>query len=132
MMSGRSSLLACRKSRWRRRARAQSIFALPAAALLGLVGLLGHSDPAGAQNASSGSLLAMVNTLSSDGVYQFDALDRQAAIANDTAFAKLQPLCATTSPAAPVPSASCAGATVNLYDRLRELEIGRASCRERV
>jgi uncharacterized protein YhjY with autotransporter beta-barrel domain len=122
MMSGRSSLLACRKSRWRRRARAQSIFALPAAALLGLVGLLGHSDPAGAQNASSGSLLAMVNTLSSDGVYQFDALDRQAAIANDTAFAKLQPLCATTSPAAPVPSASCAGATLNLYDRLRELE----------
>jgi uncharacterized protein with beta-barrel porin domain len=90
--------------------------------LLGLVGLLGGSDPAGAQSASSGSLLTMVNTLSSDGVYQFNALDRQAAIANDTAFANLQPLCATPTSAAPTPSASCTGATLNLYDRLRELE----------
>ncbi|HVS75518.1 MAG TPA: autotransporter outer membrane beta-barrel domain-containing protein [Steroidobacteraceae bacterium] len=108
--------------RGRARARARALVILPGAMLFGLIGLLGRSAPSGAQNASSGSLLRMVNTLSSEGVYQFDALGRQAAIANDAAFASLQPLCGTTSPAAAAPSPSCSGATLKLYDRLRELE----------
>ena len=113
-------MLEYRAFRWR--SRPPAVVILPAAALLGLIALLGRSDPVDAQAASSGSLLTMVNTLSSEGVYQFNALDRQSAIANDTAFANLQPICGTTSPAAPVPSGSCSGATLNLYDQLRELE----------
>ena len=103
-----------------RRRRPSAVATLPATAVLGLIGLLGHVDFAGAQSASSGSLLTMVNTLTSKGVYQFSALDRQAAIANDAAFASLQAICGTASPSAP--SSSCSGATLNLYDHLRELE----------
>jgi outer membrane lipase/esterase len=121
VMSGRSSLLSRRASRRRNRS---AVVILPAAALLGLVGLLGRDDPAAAQSASSGSLLTMVDTLTSDGVYQFNALDQQAAIANDTAYESLLPLCGTTTPvtSAPSTSPSCSGATLNLFDRLRELE----------
>ncbi len=111
---------AYRSSRARRRSGAPTVLILPAA-LLALIGWV-RSDPVGAQSASSGSLLTMVNTLSSEGVYQFNALDRQAAIANDTAFAQLQPLCATIAPTASPPSPSCSGPTLNLFDRLRELE----------
>jgi outer membrane lipase/esterase len=71
------------------------------------------------------SLLNMVNTLTSDGVFKFDALERAAAIANDNAYAKLLPLCAgAAQPGTSVsaPTAGCTGATLTLYDRLRELE----------
>jgi uncharacterized protein YhjY with autotransporter beta-barrel domain len=87
--------------------------------LLALAGLLGRCDPARAQSAaqSSGSLLEMVNTLTSDGVYQFNALARQAAIANDTAYVNLQPICGSATPAP-----ACSGATQSLYDQLRDLE----------
>jgi outer membrane lipase/esterase len=125
-MSGRSSLLS--SCAWRRRKRS-AVAILPAVALLGLIGLLGRDDPAAGQSASSGSLLTMVDTLTSDGVYQFNALDQQAAIANDTAYASLLPVCGTTTPAGSVTSApptsassSCSGPTLNLFDHLRELE----------
>jgi uncharacterized protein with beta-barrel porin domain len=76
-----------------------------------------------AQTTTGASLLDMVNTLSGDGVFQFDALERQAAVANDTAFLKLQPLCRGTQPgAAAVATATCSGPTLTLYNRLRELE----------
>jgi outer membrane lipase/esterase len=107
---------------WRGGARVSRAAILPASVLLALLGLLGSSEQADAQSASSGSLLNMVDTLSSDGVYQFNALDRQSALANDTAYEKLLPLCAGTTPIAPTPSASCGGATQNLFDQLRELE----------
>lgn len=65
---------------------------------------------------TGGSLVDMVNTLASQGVFQFDALERQAAAANDAAFRNLQPLC--TAPA----GTRCTGATRSLFNRLRELE----------
>lgn len=124
-MSGRSSLLS--RCAWRRRKRS-AVVILPAAALLGLIGLLGRDDPARAQSDSGGSLLTMVDTLTSEGVYQFNALEQQAAIANDTAYANLLPACGATTPiesvtSAPTPaSPSCSGATLNLFNHLRELE----------
>jgi uncharacterized protein YhjY with autotransporter beta-barrel domain len=69
--------------------------------------------------AQSGALLDMVNTLSADGVYPFNGLEQQAAIANDNAFTKLQPICA---PAQKAPTAGCTGPTLTLFNRLRELE----------
>jgi outer membrane lipase/esterase len=85
------------------------------ALLLVMIGSL-RPEPAHGQNAA---LLNMVNTLSANGVYQFNGLERQAAIANDNAFTKLQPLCA---PAQTAPAASCTGPTLTLFNRLRELE----------
>src|ERR1700753_1591961 len=38
-------------------------------------------------------LVNMVNTLSANGVFQFDPLERAAAVANDNAYAKLLPVC---------------------------------------
>jgi uncharacterized protein with beta-barrel porin domain len=71
--------------------------------------------PAAAQTAA---LLEMVNTLSVSGTFQFDALERQAAIANDSAYTKLLPACGAQAQSA----ASCVGATRTLFNRLRELE----------
>src|SRR5690348_6909773 len=39
------------------------------------------------------ALVNMVNTLSANGVFQFDPLERAAAAANDNAYAKLLPIC---------------------------------------
>ena len=39
------------------------------------------------------SLVQMVNTLTSEGVYRFDALELAAAQANDTTWANLKSLC---------------------------------------
>jgi uncharacterized protein YhjY with autotransporter beta-barrel domain len=65
------------------------------------------------------SLLDMVNALGTQGVFQFDALERDAAIANDTAFVKIRALCGLgPQNAAP----TCTGATLTLFKRLRELE----------
>jgi outer membrane lipase/esterase len=65
------------------------------------------------------SLLDAVNTLSADGVFQFDALERAAAAANDNAFVKVQALCGVgPNNAAP----TCSGNTLTLFNRLRELE----------
>ncbi|MEA3181711.1 MAG: hypothetical protein QOI59_5234 [Gammaproteobacteria bacterium] len=72
--------------------------------------------PAGAQTAA---LLDMVNTLSANGTFQFDALERQAAIANDGAYTKLLPVCGAQAQAA---ATACAGTTRTLFNRLRELE----------
>jgi len=74
---------------------------------------LWHS-PAHAQ-----SLLDMVNTLGAQGVFQFDALERAAAIANDNAYVKVQALCGV-GPTSSTPS--CTGNTLTLFNRLRELE----------
>jgi outer membrane lipase/esterase len=76
----------------------------------------------GAANAqTTPALLNMVNTLTSQGVFQFDALEKQAAIANDNAFTKVQALCGVgATPAAAAPK--CTGPTLTLYNRLRELE----------
>jgi uncharacterized protein with beta-barrel porin domain len=97
----------------------------PAASLAGIVRALGivllmlgslRMAPAQAQ---SPALLDMVNTLSANGVYAFNGLERQAAIANDNAFTKLQPICA---PSPKAPTAGCTGPTLTLFNRLRELE----------
>jgi uncharacterized protein YhjY with autotransporter beta-barrel domain len=72
-------------------------------------------------HAQSPALLDMVNTLTANGTFQFDALERQAAIANDTAYTKLQPICGANATSAAT-SGSCTGNTLTLYNRLRELE----------
>ncbi len=74
--------------------------------------------PAYAQTQSP-ALLDMVNTLSANGVFEFDALERQAAIANDSAYAKLLPICGGQGQAG---TGSCTGSTLTLFSRLRELE----------
>jgi uncharacterized protein with beta-barrel porin domain len=75
-------------------------------------------------HAQSPALVDMVSTLSANGTFQFDALERQAAIANDNAYAKLQPICGGNGQSE-VPTAaatSCTGNTLTLFNRLRELE----------
>jgi uncharacterized protein YhjY with autotransporter beta-barrel domain len=67
--------------------------------------------------AQTPALQNMVDTLTAEGVFQFDALERQAAIANDHAYSKLLPLCGAQ--AAP---GACTGNTQTLFNRLRELE----------
>src|SRR5260221_9175945 len=62
------------------------------------------------------SLLDMINALGTQGVFQFDALERDAAIANDTAFVKVRALCGLgPQNAAP----TCTGTTLTLFKRLR-------------
>jgi uncharacterized protein with beta-barrel porin domain len=75
--------------------------------------------PAWFQSASAQApeLQNMVDTLTAEGVFQFDALERAAAIANDHAYSKLLPLCGAQ--AAP---GACTGTTATLFNRLRELE----------
>lgn len=82
--------------------------------LLLTAALIGHI-PAHAQQAQP-SLRLMVDTLSASGVFQFDAVERQAAIANDNAYSKLLPLCTGNG------NSGCAGNTLKLFNRLRELE----------
>jgi len=69
--------------------------------------------------ASAQSLVDMVTTLSAQGKFQFDALERAAAAANDSAYVKVRALCGV-GPQTPVPT--CSGPTLTLFDRLRELE----------
>jgi uncharacterized protein with beta-barrel porin domain len=59
----------------------------------------------------------LVTALSNSGVFQYDALERRSALANDTAFVNLQAQCGNQA-AAP----TCTGSTLSLFDRLRELE----------
>jgi len=86
-----------------------------------LLAALWHG-PVQAQNAQNApaALLEMVNTLTADGVFQFDALERAAAAANDNAYLKLQKICTPLPTGAPPPT--CTGSTLTLWDRLRELE----------
>src|SRR4051812_39260688 len=49
--------------------------------------------PAWQGSAQAQSLLDMVDTLTAQGVFQFDNLERLAAIANDNAYVKVQALC---------------------------------------
>jgi uncharacterized protein YhjY with autotransporter beta-barrel domain len=72
-------------------------------------------------HAQSAALQDMVNTLSANGVFQFDALERQAAIANDSAYTKLLPICGGVGQKGPG-TAACTGSTLTLFKRLRELE----------
>jgi uncharacterized protein YhjY with autotransporter beta-barrel domain len=77
------------------------------------------SAPFWCTSAGAQSLLDMVNTLTADGVFQFDALERAAAIANDNAYVKVRNLCGI-GPQSAVPT--CTGNTLTLFNRLRELE----------
>jgi outer membrane lipase/esterase len=114
------------RSQWRPRARErQARFGVCLArivrtfALLLLIAAPTWVRPAYAQ---SPALVDMVNTLSANGTFQFDALERQAAIANDSAYTKLQPICGGQSEAPTGAAASCTGNTLTLFNRLRELE----------
>jgi uncharacterized protein with beta-barrel porin domain len=62
----------------------------------------------------------MVTTLRQEGIYQFDALEYDAAVANDAAYAQLLPVCGTQSTAGA--ASSCGGATRLLFNQLRALE----------
>jgi outer membrane lipase/esterase len=68
-----------------------------------------------AQQQPAPSLALMVTTLSSEGVYQFDALEYDSAVANDAAYRTLLPICGA-------PTSACSGATQTLFSRLRDLE----------
>jgi outer membrane lipase/esterase len=65
---------------------------------------------------AGGSLVNLVTTMSNSGVFVYDALERQSALANDTAFVNLQSQCGNLQ------APSCTGSTLNLFNRLRELE----------
>lgn len=71
------------------------------------------------RSAPAQSLLDMVDTLSAQGVFQFDGLERAAAIANDNAYVKVQALCGI---GANNSTPTCTGNTLTLFNRLRELE----------
>jgi outer membrane lipase/esterase len=88
-------------------------------ALLLLIGAPLWFRPAHAQ---SPALQDMVSTLSANGTFEFNALERQAAIANDSAYAKLQRVCGGAGQSPAAPAAGCTGNTLTLYNRLRELE----------
>jgi uncharacterized protein with beta-barrel porin domain len=60
----------------------------------------------------------MVQTLTANGTYAFNALALAAAQANDAAFARLQPVCDSAATAA----TSCTGKTLLLFNQLRNLE----------
>lgn len=70
-------------------------------------------------SAHAQSLLDMVDTLTAQGVFKFDGLERAAAIANDNAYVKVRALCGVGAQTA-VPT--CTGNTLTLFNRLRELE----------
>jgi outer membrane lipase/esterase len=76
-----------------------------------------HAQTAPGQPAPS--LAQMVTTLRSEGVFQFDGLEYDAAVANDAAYAALLPIC---TPTPTTTTAACAGNTLALFMRLRELE----------
>src|ERR1700744_2707043 len=69
--------------------------------------------------AQAPSLAQMVTTLRGEGVFQFDALEYDAAGANDAAYAALLPICAPTPTTT---TAGCTGTAQALFTRLRELE----------
>lgn len=70
------------------------------------------------------SLVQMVTQLTAEGVFQFDALEFDAAAANDAAYAHLLTICGNAPPATSAPSApsACTGATLAIFNRLRQLE----------
>ena len=72
----------------------------------------------GARAQSAPSLATMVTTLRQEGIFQFDALEYDAAVANDAAYGHLLTIC---GPQATAP-ASCAGTTQLLFNQLRALE----------
>ncbi len=74
------------------------------------------------------SLAQMVTTLRGEGVYAFDALEYDAAVANDAAYAALLPICAPTPTTT---TAACTGTTQALFSRLRELKTMPISCWDR-
>src|SRR5690349_20006265 len=67
------------------------------------------------RSAPAQSLLDMVDTLSAQGVFQFDGLARAAVIANDNAYVKVQALCGI---GANNSTPTCTGNTRTLFDRL--------------
>jgi outer membrane lipase/esterase len=71
-----------------------------------------------AQAQSAPSLVQMVTTLTQNGTYKFDALEYDAAVANDAAYARLLPICGAAAPA----TAGCTGNTQTLFNQLRALE----------
>jgi uncharacterized protein with beta-barrel porin domain len=90
-------------------------------ALLALVTAAALVQPVHAQTAA---LVNMVDSLSANGTFAFDGLERLAAIANDNAYTKLQPICGQVGkgPTAPAAAGGCTGNTLTLFNRLRELE----------
>lgn len=66
------------------------------------------------------SLVQMVQTLTANGTFPFNALGLTAAQTDDAAFASLQKICAPLPNGGPPPN--CTGATFQLFDQLRELE----------
>lgn len=64
---------------------------------------------------TEGSLQTLVDQYSARGIYEYNALERQAAIANDKAYQSLLSDCGSTGSA-------CTGARQTLFMRLRELE----------
>ncbi|HTV80426.1 MAG TPA: autotransporter outer membrane beta-barrel domain-containing protein [Steroidobacteraceae bacterium] len=71
--------------------------------------------------AGPGNLVNALTTLTNEGVYKFDALEFDAAAANDAAYNALYPLCAN-SPATGAPTGNCTGTTALLFAKLRNLE----------
>jgi uncharacterized protein YhjY with autotransporter beta-barrel domain len=69
---------------------------------------------------SAPSLVDMITTLRQQGVYQFDALEYDAAAANDAAYANLLPICGSQATASA--AATCTGTTRLLFNQLRALE----------
>jgi outer membrane lipase/esterase len=84
--------------------------------------LLWHAA-AFAQQQPAPSLALMVTTLTSQGVYQFDALEYDSAVANDAAYRNLLPICGGPPTSTPT---SCTGTTQTLFGRLRDLEANAA------
>src|SRR5579872_1039314 len=104
--------------RWRRHA-----FRNAKSARVGLTTLLAAITwiaPAQAQTDTTPTPASLV-TLVNSGIYAFNGLERQAAAANDAAYTSLLPIC-TAAPQTGAVSASCTGATAQLFDRLRQLE----------
>ena len=88
-------------------------YCLPLLTLLGPAVALAQSAP---------SLAQMVTTLRQEGIFQFDALEYDAAVANDAAYAHLLPICGSQPAAAAAGSTSCTGTTQLLFNQLRALE----------
>jgi outer membrane lipase/esterase len=68
-----------------------------------------------------GNLVNALRTLTNEGVFRFDALEFDAAAANDAAYDTLFPLCNAPAGAAAAPT-TCTGTTATLFAKLRNLE----------
>jgi outer membrane lipase/esterase len=93
-------------------ARRYALAAIALAAALALPVL-----PASAQTAS-GNLTALMDS----GLFAYNGLEVSAAKTNDAAYAALLTICAPSPAGVPPAAGACTGNTLNLFNRLRELE----------